>query len=872
MGHGSFDPSSDEGLIALTDATGAPHFLHATELGRLLADHSSLRLVLLNSCEGGKGSAQDVFSSTAAILVRRGIPAVVAMQYAISDQAAMEFARAFYEALADGLSVDAAVTEARKAVSLAVANTVEWGTPLLYMRAPEGIIFQLPAARRSVLRSAPPPDREAALRWETLYTDGLSAFWAEEWDRAIRNFQAILDERPDYPNVAAKLEDARRQQKLGSLYDQAVAAQEAGDWAPAESALQILAAEAADYKDVSARLVSTRKQRQLADLQDQAHKLFAAEQWPAVVKVFGQIAALDPDFKDPNGLLSTAQERVAELKRRAELDRLYGRAVAELDAGRWTEARQLLRQVQDQSPGLRDTERLLARAEAELARQAAEQRRQAQIVALYDQARDLARDRKWQQALTKTDEIRKLDAGFADPQGIGERAQRELAAEAAEAQRQSELAALYSEAVQLLQTQQYQGALEKWSQVQALDPRFQDRQKVQATALKKLNELAKASAPRPSVSGRGGAAQSRSAIEAAPAAPGRIALSRRTIFIALGAMALIIVAVLGILQLVGGGKSGPPPPGSATIEAPTAISSAVAIAPSTATSTAESVVTPAQPTVVATPAPAQRTATATATPDPFLYDSFDNPAYDGWVDVTRWLIGEGCQPFAQGEFQRNGMLEMKSTLMSQEFACRLYTHDGVVPGAALGAFEAQMKLASDHTGGRATNQLLVTSVLGNQRSWNITCGQSVDEDGAAHLDFSVSSMQGADLQRYYERSRDVVMYRWGWHIVQLKFDPETMAVSCLVDGEEIGTYAPANADELRAATFARVVETERTQGAAATTFIDDVRLLPPETPKPKAASNSTPVAGCLPPPPGMVAWWPGDGYAGRPAGRARWYT
>ena len=473
----------------------------------MLADHSSLRLVLLNSCEGGKGSAQDVFSSTAAILVRRGIPAVVAMQYAITDQAAMEFPRAFYEALADGLSVDAAVTEARKAVSLAVANTVEWGTPLLYIRAPEGIIFQLPATRRSVLRSAPPPDREAALRWETLYTDGLSAFWAEEWDRAIRNFQAILDERPDYPNVAAKLEDARRQQKLSSLYDQAVAAQEAGDWAPAESALQILAAEAADYKDVSARLVSTRKQRQLADLQDQAHKLFAAEQWPAVVKVFGQIAALDPDFKDSDGLLSTAQERVAELKRRAELDRLYGRAVAELDAGRWMEARQLLRQVQDQSPGLRDTERLLSRAEAELARQAVEQRRQAQIVALYDQARDLARDRKWQQALMKTDEIRRLDANFPDPQGIGERAQHELAAEAAEAQRQSELAALYSEAVQLLQTQQYQAALEKWSQVQALDPRFQDRQKVQATALKKLNELAKASAPRPPVSGKGDAAQ-----------------------------------------------------------------------------------------------------------------------------------------------------------------------------------------------------------------------------------------------------------------------------------------------------------------------------------------------------------------------------
>ena len=111
-------------------------------MGRLLADHRSLRLALLNSCEGARGSEHDVFSSTAAILVRRGLPAVVAMQYEITDRAAVEFARSFYEALAEGLPVDAAVAEARKSISLAVTNTVEWGTPVLYMRAPQGAIFQ----------------------------------------------------------------------------------------------------------------------------------------------------------------------------------------------------------------------------------------------------------------------------------------------------------------------------------------------------------------------------------------------------------------------------------------------------------------------------------------------------------------------------------------------------------------------------------------------------------------------------------------------------------------------------------------------------------------------------------------------------------
>ncbi len=143
IGHGGLDWAADEGFIALADEEGKIHRLSATQLGRLLADHRSLRLALLNACEGARGSERDVFSSTATILVRRGIPAVLAMQYEVTDRAAIEVARAFYEALADGLSVDAAVAEARKAVSLAVANTVEWGTPVLYMRSPDGLLFNV---------------------------------------------------------------------------------------------------------------------------------------------------------------------------------------------------------------------------------------------------------------------------------------------------------------------------------------------------------------------------------------------------------------------------------------------------------------------------------------------------------------------------------------------------------------------------------------------------------------------------------------------------------------------------------------------------------------------------------------------------------
>jgi len=148
IGHGGFDHITDEGLIALSDEKGLTNYLTATQLGRLLADQRFLRLVLLNACEGARGSERDVFSSTSAILMRRGIPAVLAMQHEITDKAAIEFTRAFYEAIADGLPVDAAVAEARKSVSLSILNTMEWGTPVLHMRSPDGVLFIIQQQRQ----------------------------------------------------------------------------------------------------------------------------------------------------------------------------------------------------------------------------------------------------------------------------------------------------------------------------------------------------------------------------------------------------------------------------------------------------------------------------------------------------------------------------------------------------------------------------------------------------------------------------------------------------------------------------------------------------------------------------------------------------
>jgi len=83
------------------------------------------------------------------------------MQYEFSDTAAIEFAPALYGALAAGLPVDGAVTEARKAVY--AVSLLEWATPVLYMRAEDAQLFSLVGAPQPAPphKADPPPHHDS---------------------------------------------------------------------------------------------------------------------------------------------------------------------------------------------------------------------------------------------------------------------------------------------------------------------------------------------------------------------------------------------------------------------------------------------------------------------------------------------------------------------------------------------------------------------------------------------------------------------------------------------------------------------------------------------------------------------------------------
>lgn len=142
--HGSFDPESGEGFLLLENEGGEADPVTGHELATVIQSCPHLRLVVLNACSTGampRHHGLDPFSGVAAALLLRGLPAVVAMQFPISDSAAIVFSGAFYRALADGKCLELALTEGRHAIHDQLRNG-EWLTPALYLRAEHGQLFR----------------------------------------------------------------------------------------------------------------------------------------------------------------------------------------------------------------------------------------------------------------------------------------------------------------------------------------------------------------------------------------------------------------------------------------------------------------------------------------------------------------------------------------------------------------------------------------------------------------------------------------------------------------------------------------------------------------------------------------------------------
>jgi len=240
IGHGGFDEQAQDGVLLLEDEEERGRPVSGHYLGTLMHDERTLRLAVLNACEGARTSRTDPFAGVAQSLVQQGVPAVIAMQSEITDQAAITLAHEFYAALADGYPVDAALAEARKAI-FAQENDVEWGKPVLYMRAPDGRVFDVERASEAARKSA---------RVAALYREAQAALAGEDWNKALEKLQAVLALEPAHGEALAALDQARRKQELATLYARGQVHYEASRWREALEYLRQVRELEGDYKDV----------------------------------------------------------------------------------------------------------------------------------------------------------------------------------------------------------------------------------------------------------------------------------------------------------------------------------------------------------------------------------------------------------------------------------------------------------------------------------------------------------------------------------------------------------------------------------------------------------------------------------------------
>jgi parallel beta-helix repeat protein len=427
VGHGGYDAAAGDGVLVLEGSEGRGQQVSGQDLATLLCDYRTLRLVVLNSCEGARGGLADPYGGTAQTLIQQGIPAVVAMQFEITDKAAIEFSHTFYAALADGYPVEAATAEARKTVKNS-PNPVEWATPVLYLRARDGHLFNFtetapdpsikPAARDQITGPTSAYSGEAArpraeATADPRYLEGVASFYAGRWQDAVDRLAAVQADHPADPQVGRRLVEARQHRDLAAMYARGIEAAEQGDWADAVAAFERIIETDSSYQDAVERLQQARRERHRRRLLDDLRQLSATQQWAAVIAAGQELAALDPVDANPDGLVTQAHELLAD----EELSARYATGLRQLDTDNWIDALDTFTGIERDRPGYRDTATFLAQLQLRDVRQ-----RQQRISELQDAQRRQTLARDWAAAVEISDQLASLDAAAADADGLASQA------------------------------------------------------------------------------------------------------------------------------------------------------------------------------------------------------------------------------------------------------------------------------------------------------------------------------------------------------------------------------------------------------------------------------------------------------------------
>ncbi|HVG00376.1 MAG TPA: CHAT domain-containing protein [Chloroflexia bacterium] len=331
IGHGGYDHQTEQGVLILEDDHGRGRAVSGQDLGMLLHDHRCLRLAILNACEGGRADRKDPFAGTAQSLLQQGIPAVIAMQFEITDDAAIAFAHEFYEALSDNYPVDAALTEARKSL-FGQGRGLEWGTPVLYLRAPNGRIFDVQRAPESDRPRAEPvqqkvqpvaPQPVEAQPQPQVETQPQPQAQPQTQPRAEAKARTEPEAAPVPPVQRSAQVQPQAQpdtrERVQALYNQAQAAGASENWAGALQLWQAVLALEPNNPQARGGFEYAQKQGQLAAAFEDGKKHYHAGRLQQAIDAFNWVrTTAGSNYKGVDGYISQAQSAIASRQAQAQ--------------------------------------------------------------------------------------------------------------------------------------------------------------------------------------------------------------------------------------------------------------------------------------------------------------------------------------------------------------------------------------------------------------------------------------------------------------------------------------------------------------------------------------------------------------------------
>ncbi|HET7802497.1 MAG TPA: CHAT domain-containing protein [Humibacillus xanthopallidus] len=345
IGHGDYDVATEQGVIAFVGADGRKDLVDAERLAALLGEaEPTPRLVVLNSCSSGEAGTRDLFSGTAAALVRSGISAVAAMQFTVTDQAALRFARGFYTSLAHGRDIAGAMRSGRVEI-LGTPGSLEWVTPVLYLRGDNVRLFAItrgseatlrpptphpmPRTQREPVAAESPSSSAGPAQLHAMYLAARAEQRAKHYERAVALFDELLTLDSKYRDAQAWRTQAVQSLEIEEAYEQAESAAHAGTWFTAAQLFSQIADRDSSFRDAAERARACSIQQEVEELREELAYHSEAGNWQAVIEVGHQLEAKEPEARDLSGKIAYAKDMRTALGQLARILRSYERLRAD---------------------------------------------------------------------------------------------------------------------------------------------------------------------------------------------------------------------------------------------------------------------------------------------------------------------------------------------------------------------------------------------------------------------------------------------------------------------------------------------------------------------------------------------------------------